>query len=222
MRSDIFLLEPDGILRCISFLDFEWLDHGFGTRAASPPVDVTLRQIHSATVWNATGLYDRQQEGDALVSNQIGLRIGVRTADCVPLLMVDARAHTVAAIHAGWRGTADEIVIHTLNSLHQEFGCNANDIHVAIGPGIRDCCYEVSVDVAKRFAPFFPEWPALRSDRKIDLVEANRRQLLSRGIPAAQIYDSGLCTACSIDKLFSYRREPDNPGRMMASVCRLG
>ncbi len=87
MTAASFLLGTDGIYRCAEFQHFLWQSHGFGTRMANPEVDVTVRQIHSAHVWNAHPLADRQCEGDALVTDDLNRRIGVRTADCVPILL---------------------------------------------------------------------------------------------------------------------------------------
>ena len=221
MSSETFHLDTQGIYRCKHFSRFPWQNHGFGTRFASPHADVTLRQIHSAVVWNAKGLSDRGEEGDALVSNQVGLRIGIRTADCVPLLLLDQQTRAVAAVHAGWRGTADGVVRCAIRRMHREFGSDTADVYAALGPSIRECCYEVSADVATRFASQFPEWGPVSGSRYIDLVEANRRQMILAGVAPENIFDSELCTACDVGTLFSYRREPDNPGRMVAVIARM-
>ena len=221
MPADAFRLDSDGILRCNGFQQFDWQRHGFGTKDASPHADVTLRQVHSSTVRNAAGLSDRQSDGDALISNQNGLAIGIRTADCVPLLLLDCRNRAVAAVHAGWRGSAANIVNQALSAMHDSFGSDPKDVYAAIGPCIRACCYEVGLDVAQQFSAQFPEWPPLQGRAKLDLAEANRRQLRAGGVASESIFDSRLCTACAPDLLFSYRREPDNPGRMVAAIARL-
>ena len=216
-----FELRADGIYRCSELGRFDWLEHGFGSRLGNPPANVTLRQIHSNHIWTADGLADREREGDALITRQIGLRIGVRTADCVPILILDSETHAVAAIHAGWRGTAAGILSLTAGRLCSDLEGEPNHLYAAIGPCIRECCYQVGPEVARQFIPFFPEWdPAAIDVRNLDLVEANTRQLTTAGVPADQIFDSGLCTACSAN-LFSYRREPDNAGRMIAAIARL-
>ncbi len=210
-----------GVYRCSELSQFDWLEHGFGSRLGNPPVDVTLRQIHSNHIWTADGLADRQEEGDALISRQIGLRIGIRTADCVPILLLDSKTHAVAAVHAGWRGTAAQILPLAASRLCADFGGEPTNLYAAIGPCIRQCCYQVGPEVARQFVPFFPEWnTADIGARHLDLAVANTRQLIKLGVPAEHIFDSGLCTACSAD-LFSYRREPDNPGRMVAAIARL-
>ena len=221
--TNSFRLGGDGIYRCDGLQRFLWQEHGFGTRAGNPPVDITLKQIHSDRVVDAKDVRgDRSEEGDALITDCAGLAIGVRTADCVPLLMLDARTRTVAAVHAGWRGTAAFLVRRTLEQFAGKFGGQLEDLHVAIGPAIRACCYEVGTEVAQRFADQFPEWGAEDiAVRKLDLVEANVRQMKAAGVPAEQIFDSGLCTACMSEQFFSFRREPENPGRQLSAVKRL-
>ena len=221
MSNSSFLLGADGIYRCAEFQHFLWQSHGFGTRMASPEVDVTVRQIHSDQVWNAHPLADRQCEGDALVTDDLKRRIGIRTADCVPILLLDAGKRAVAAVHAGWRGTVAGIVARAIEKMHSDFGTQPADIRVALGPCIRECCYEVGPEVAAQFSPLFPEWPPVTGKQHLDLVEANRRHLTSAGVPATQIFDSGLCTACLAEHFYSYRREPQNPGRMLSVISRL-
>jgi polyphenol oxidase len=220
--SSSFRLGPDGIYRCDAFQRFVWQEHGFGTRAGNPPVDVTLRQIHSDRVVNANGLPDRAQEGDALISDEPGKAIGIRSADCVPILLLDPKNRAVAAVHAGWRGTAAEIVARTIEGMQRAFKTQPSEIYAALGPCISSCCYEVKEDVAAHFAALFPEWgDEHHALRKLDLVEGNRRQMVAAGVPAEQLFDLGLCTACHTSQFFSYRREPQNPGRMVASISRL-
>jgi YfiH family protein len=219
--TNSFRLGADGIYRCDAFQEFVWQSHGFGTRQASPCVDVTLRQIHSSRVLNASGLRDRDREGDALVTDQLRIGIGVRTADCVPILLLDCRNRAVAAIHAGWRGSASEIAKCTVEKMSRDFETSPADIYAAIGPCIRACCYEVGIEVAQQFASVFPEWDPNARVHKLDLAEANRRQLQAAGVPPAHIFDSCLCTTCDAAQFFSYRREPENPGRMVAAITRL-
>jgi len=228
--KDSFRLGEDGIYRCDAFQEFVWQSHGFGTRLANPRADVTLRQIHSSDVRNARGLADRTCQGDGLTTGELSQAIGVRTADCVPILLLDTRRRAVAAVHAGWRGAAAGISQRALTSMHEWFESEPGDVYAAIGPCIRVCCYEVGIEVASAFAPVFPEWPALAGKpewpgptgkRHVDLPEANRRQLQAAGVTASHISDSGLCTACLSEQFFSFRREPSNPGRMVSAICRL-
>jgi len=214
---DNFFHLDHGIYRCVAFNQFDWQTHGFGTRHAHPKTDVTLRQIHSNIVWNARGLTDREQEGDGLVTNESGLRIGVRTADCVPILLLDADQRSVAVVHAGWRGSAAQIVAAALAKMQ------ADPAHIwaAIGPCIRECCYEVSADVADKFTAWTT--PMIKPDgkRNLNLAEANLRQLQNAGVPGSQIFDSQLCTYCQIENFYSFRREPWEKGRLISAISRL-
>jgi YfiH family protein len=216
-----FRLGMDGIYRCDAFQEFLWQKHGFGTRAGNPEAGVTLRQIHSDRVVNARGLQDREGEGDALITDEIGKSIGVRTADCVPILLLDARKRCVAAVHAGWRGTAARIVERTLERMRNDFETQAADVYAAIGPCIRGCCYEVGRDVAEQFEAGMSRADAQGDRRFLNLAEANRRQMRLAGVRDERIFDCGLCTTCHGAQFFSYRREPENPGRMLASISRL-
>ena len=220
-----FHLGKDGIYRCQAFQQFIWQSHGFGTRHASPAANITLQQVHSDIVWNAHGLADREQEGDALITNEASLSVGVRTADCVPLLLLDSNKRAVAAVHAGWRGSAAELVRCTIHKMTREFGSLPGDVYAAVGPCIRSCCYEVGDEVAERFEKTFPEWrqtpPKPNGKRSLDLAQANIRQMQAAGVPSHQIFDSCTCTCCQIETFFSYRREPGEPGRMTSSISRL-
>ncbi|MFL6354251.1 MAG: peptidoglycan editing factor PgeF [Bryobacteraceae bacterium] len=219
--SGSFRLGIDGIYRCDALQEFVWQTHGFGTRQANPQADITLRQIHSDRVLNAHAVRDREAEGDALVTDEIGKSIGVRTADCVAILVLDCRNRALAAVHAGWRGTASKLVERTVQTMRHDFGSAPGDMYAAIGPCIRGCCYEVGPEVEVQFTPLFPEWKPITGKRKVDLAEANRRQMQAAGVKADRIFDSGMCTTCQSSQFFSYRREPENSGRMVASIARL-
>jgi YfiH family protein len=199
------------ILRSHLLSQFDWLDHGFGTRLASIPQEAmaSLKQIHSAIPLPA----DQQGcmgEGDALVSSKRGLRISVRTADCYPVLLVDVQRRTIAAVHAGWRGTAAGIVSKTLAAM----GSNPKDVFAAIGPGIGPCCYEVGEEVGRQFG--------LSGRGRINLAAANRMQLEISGVPLAQIDSLSGCTFCSAIEgapmFHSYRRDRDEAGRMISYI----
>lgn len=222
--NNSFRLGPDGIYRCDGLQEFIWQKHGFGTRDASPEADILLKQVHSTHVWNVDGWkpQHREREGDALITDCTGKSIGIRTADCVPILLLDCRTRAIAAVHAGWRGTTGEIVKTTIEQMGRDFGTVPQDVYAALGPCIRGCCYEVGEDVVALFSNWFPEWKEEElAVRKIDLAEANRRQMQAEGIPSAHIFDCELCTACQSGQFFSYRREPENPGRMVAAITRL-
>lgn len=200
---------------------FEWLEHGFGTRVSRDWPDtarlVQLKQIHSARVVVARGQTGFIGEGDALITDRPGVLLGIRTADCLPILMVDAAHRAIAAVHAGWRGTVQEIGLVTIQALHAHFGTRPEDVTVAIGHGIGPCCYEVGSEVARRFAQYFPECDNLSQPARVDLVETNIRQFVAAGIPKDNISANRICTRCT-PEMDSYRRDGDRAGRMTAAI----
>jgi YfiH family protein len=186
-----------------------WLYHGFGTRHTQSDL-YTLKQIHSNRVLtaNSPGF---QGEGDAAITAQPDLAISVRTADCYPILLADTRNHALAAIHAGWRGTAAHIVVKTLEKMKDEFGTQPADIVAAIGPGIGACCYEVGEEVARQFG--------FDARTHLDLIEENRKQLEAAGVPSEKIEALGVCTFCDAERFFSYRRDQKDAGRMTSYIA---
>ncbi len=211
-----------GIYRFNQLECFNWLEHGFGTRHspswADPNRLAMLKQVHSSRVVAVDGAAGCIGEGDALIANRPGMLVGVRTADCVPVLLVDARRRAVAAVHAGWRGSADRIVQNAVTAMRAEYGTDPADVHAAIGPCIRECCYQVGPEVAQRFAGWIPALAGVESPVKIDLAAVNRSQLEDAGVPAEQIYDYALCTRCLVEHFHSYRREGARSGRMISAV----
>lgn len=195
-------------------------------RDSFPPTQLTTaKQIHSARVLDACGRKGEQiGEGDAIISAEPGVAIGIRTADCVPILLADPETRLVAAVHAGWRGTAANIIPATIEALRSH-GCQPKNLCVAIGPSIGSCCYEVSADVARKF----DSWRSTGVDGekstldlpaiKLDLPAINETQLLEAGV--RQIWKSGECTYCNPERFFSFRREKEQAGRMLSFVNRL-
>jgi len=210
----VFYRDPRHIYRAAAFDSLPWLVHGFGTRHADVPAMfpnlAMLQQIHSATPVAACGRAGNLGQGDALTERTPGAVVAVRTADCVPILLADARNRAVAAVHAGWRGTVAEIAARALEAMAREFGTRAEDLHAAIGPGIGKCCYEVGPEVAAHFGA--------AGRAHIDLAEANRRQLQAHGIPAARIYVANLCTRCLSEEFHSFRRDRESAGRNYSFV----
>src|SRR6202011_5799370 len=117
---------------------------------------VSLHQIHSDVVRRFDSPPARQSKGDAIATKTPGLLLGVRTADCAPVLVVDPQKRVVAAIHAGWRGTLQRIVTKAIGQMQMQFGCRPQDLLAAIGPAIGGCCYEVGAEVAAAFTTQFP------------------------------------------------------------------
>jgi len=207
----VFYLDPEGNYRTPELDEFEWLVYGFGTRRCSPPVSfTTLKQIHSDIVVAADGRSGCLGEGDALVANTPGQTVAVKTADCLPILLVDAKNRTVAAVHAGWRGTVRQIARRAIDAMQRHFDTPVVNLHAALGPAIGGCCYEVGPEVAAEFG---------HSGRAhIDLAAVNREQLIQAGVPPEHIYAAALCTQCRQDDFWSYRREKEGAGRMFSFV----
>jgi YfiH family protein len=200
---------------------FEWLEHWFGSRHSNFPTDnanvATLHQIHSKICILADGRSGRIGEGDALLSITPGQLVAVRTADCLPILIADERLRAIAAVHAGWRGTVLGVAATAVREMGRLFSSRPGDLHVAIGPGIGPCCYEVGPEVAAEFRPLFPE-RLLSGRARIDLTEANRRQLAAAGIRNDRIYLGAPCTFCAHHEFYSYRREKEKAGRMLSGI----
>lgn len=185
--------------------------------------------------------------GDGLITNTSGLLLAIQTADCLPVIVVDTKCHAVGVFHAGWRGTVKRIVEKGIGEMVRNFGSRPRDMKAVIGPGIQGCCYEVGEEVRTKFESQFAYAASLFHEVKdsdpvrekypllfltarapghselpkkifLDLVEANRQQLIAAGLNKKNIESSPLCTNCHPELLFSYRAEKGKTGRMMAAV----
>jgi YfiH family protein len=195
----------------VSKLDaLPWLIHGFGTRHADIPAWfanlATVKQVHSAACVAAEGRSGVLEQADALLEDHLGSVIAIKTADCIPILLVDERHRTVAAVHAGWRGTVARIAPAAVESMGRRFATDPRDLHAAIGPGIGKCCYEVGPEVAVQFGE--------QGRAHISLADANRAQLLEAGVTPERIYASNLCTMCLAEEFHSFRRDGQAAGRL--------
>jgi len=194
---------------------FDWIDHGFGTRHSMLSQDAmaSLTQVHSAVVVRVSpgsSMTGCAGEGDALITDRPGVALSIRTADCFPILLADPEHRAVAAIHAGWRGTEHGIVGRAIDAMRSDFDTSPGQIVAAIGPGIGPCCYEVGQDVARRFG--------LNGPARIDLAAINRAQLIRAGVPASRIDTLGQCTFCESALFHSYRRDREQAGRMISFI----
>jgi hypothetical protein len=216
-----------------------------GKGVAKPLPLITLRQIHSDIIRCIESASAEPLAADGMISATPGLLLAIQTADCIPVVVVDTRRHAVGVFHAGWRGTVKRIVEKGVGEMVRCFGSSPRDMKAAIGPGIQGCCYEVGEEVRTRFESQFAYAASLFHEVKesdpvrekypllfltarapghgelppkifLDLVEANRQQLLAAGIPGKGIEASALCTNCHPELLFSYRAERGKTGRMMA------
>jgi YfiH family protein len=178
-------------------------------------------QVHGREVRVVRDAYDTQSERehcDALTTNAAGVLLGVKTADCVPVLLGDSRGRACAAVHAGWRGTLEEIVKHALGRMREQFGTRPEDVRACIGPAALGCCYEVGVEVTEPFRAKFPDADSLFKGTRdghalVNLHEANRRQLIEVGVAPERIHLLPLCTMCRPDLFFSYRHDRKLHGR---------
>jgi YfiH family protein len=213
-------------------------------RGKKPWPLVTLRQIHSDLIYCVAELPKEPLVGDGLITRIRGILLAIQTADCLPVILVDTKLRAVGVFHAGWRGTVKRIVEKGVGEMRRCFGTLPRNIKAAIGPGIHSCCYEVGEEVRQRFEsqfayagdlfheikesdPVREKYPLLFLSARapghgelppkifLDLVEANRHQLLDAGVASRNITASALCTSCHPDLLFSYRAEKGVTGRMM-------
>ena len=197
MNSDYPLYKsPAGLWRSPLLDREEWADHAFGTALARPDGEwLELKQVHSACVAAAEEWRDGLW-ADGLVTATPRTRLAVKTADCLPILLADPRAKVVAAVHAGWRGSAAGIAMRGVEAMARLHGSRPEDIRAAFGPSIGVCCFEVGPEVAKQFSVWFPERDDLDGKTCIDLPAANRRQLISAGLRPERIAHLAPCTVC--------------------------
>jgi YfiH family protein len=197
---------------------------------------VTVAQVHGAVahrVRRGEGALTTEDgravlRGDGLMTDEVGLLLGVQTADCVPVLVVDTRLRAVAAFHAGWRGTVGRIVERGVGTMREEFRSEPEDLVAAVGPSIGPCCFAVGQEVREEFAREFGYGEELfrEMDGVLygDLWEANRRQLAAAGVGEVKVV--GECSVCTRmegrRKYFSYRGEKGVTGRMMGVVGVVG
>ncbi len=205
---------------------------------------VNVRQVHGnlvRVIREGDGVFEGRLEtaegkavleGDGLVTDVPGVLLGVGTADCVPVLVVDVEKRAVGAFHAGWRGTVAGIVGEGVAAMRREYGSRPEDLVAAVGPSIGACCYAVGEEVRSQFRERFGYADELFQERGdsglyVDLWEANRRQLVDAGVEESRIAVVGECTACAREadgrrRYFSHRAEEGRAGRMLNVVGVVG
>jgi polyphenol oxidase len=191
---------------------------GRGERALAPWGRLfLLKQVHGRTVVEAP--FEGMPSADAAVTSRPGVLLGIETADCLPVLLVDPGRRLVAAAHAGWRGTAHGVVAAAVAALRAR-GSDPGELLAALGPGIGPCCYEVGDELRTNFGPrgaaFFSPGP--RGRPHLDVRAANRAQLEASGLRPERIHDLAHCTFCRPDAYHSFRRDGANSGRMISFV----
>ncbi|MBK7858611.1 MAG: polyphenol oxidase family protein [Archangiaceae bacterium] len=190
-------------------------EHGFPFRdGAAGRALVTVNQVHGARVVEAA---EAPAEADALWTERAGVGLGIKTADCVPLLLEDPVGRRVAGVHSGWKGTYASISTEAVKALTAR-GSQASDLRAAIGPCIRVCCYVVSDALADQFIERFGDVVERRAGLPyLDLAKTVRLQLERAGVSRVDDVE-GLCTACDL-RFHSYRREKGAPGRQISYIA---
>ncbi len=155
-------------------------------------------------------------EYDAMITKTPDIFLGIQTADCIPIFMVDQKRKVISAVHAGREGTALHITEKVLRKMKEDLGCSPEDLLIALGPSIGPCCYEIDEKV------FIPEWAPFSTPKgmgrwMVDLAEINIVQMKNEGIKEEQIFQVDLCTRCHSDLFFSYRKEGQT-GRQLSFI----
>ncbi len=186
---------------------------------------VTVNQVHGEAIvtvdaQNYAGL--RTAQADGLITKARGIAIGIETADCVPILLIDPVTPSIGAVHAGWRSTVQKIVQKTIRKMQSEFGADPSRMIAAFGPAICGKCYEVDEPVmgpVQRNFPFWKEAAVSRGKDKwgLDLVKLNHRELLQAGLAEQNVHSLGMCTSCRKELFYSFRAE-GRTGRMLSAV----
>ena len=171
------------------------------------------KQVHSNNVYNVTapGYLD---ETDGVISNQKDIVLTIQVADCMPLFLLDVNNENWGLIHSGWQGTAKNIGNEGIRQF-KELGRDPKDVKAIIGPSINQCCFEVGPEVSKQFDPDF-SIPGKGDRKMVDLKSVLKHQLINSGVLTKNIMIDDDCTFCRDDLYFSYRRDGEKSGRMVA------
>jgi hypothetical protein len=195
-------------------------------QSSEPLHYIVANQTHSDNITVITqketkgweSLSDAIEDCDALITDVKGIVLNVLTADCVPILLYDTQKEVVAAVHAGWKGTKAQITYKTVQKMTQMYGSDPKDIIAGIAPSIGRCCYEVGKEVAEHFFDS-PEGLTPKGEKyMLDLPFINKQQLLAAGLKEENIEMSHTCTACNVERFFSYRKEKGCSGRFMSMI----
>lgn len=178
------------------------------------------RQIHSASVVHvdkeAQPLAEHIPEADALVTAKHDIALGIFTADCIPIFVLDVETPAIGIVHAGWRGTFARIAVNAITQMKFRFGTLPKNCHIHLGPSIQKCCYTVSTELLTQFTAEFGSTVA--NGANLSLQTANVNQLIEIGLPITSISVSEFCTACRTDLFYSHRAENGQTGRMLSFI----
>ncbi|HEY8885750.1 MAG TPA: peptidoglycan editing factor PgeF [Chloroflexota bacterium] len=208
------------------------VDENWRRAAAALEIDpasvVTAQQIHGQRVARVTAASAGYQpaggrlSADGLVTDQPGVILCLRFADCVPIFAFDPVRRAVGIAHAGWRGTLAGIAGVLVQAFATEFGTQPRDLRVAIGPSIGPCCYVVGADLAARFATTCSTlenvWLRGAAETRLNLWEANRQQLVASGVDPDRLSVSAICTSCQVEDYFSHRAQQGQAGRFIGAI----
>jgi polyphenol oxidase len=215
--------------------------------AATPLITVRQFHSNLVVIARGPGSASQPQKADGVITAGPGLLLAIQTADCIPVLVADRKQRVVAAFHAGWRGTVSRIVESGVGKMRLAFGSQPKDLIAAIGPGVGACCYAIGDEVLSAFEsqftyarelfrevydsdPIKTKYPMLFLTQRapghspigpslhLDLIEANRRQLLDAGVKPRAIHFVGGCTSSHTELFFSHRASRGHAGRMMSVI----
>ncbi|MBI3016508.1 MAG: peptidoglycan editing factor PgeF [Deltaproteobacteria bacterium] len=212
---------------------FSFIQHGFLTRdfgkdqAKGIPVRqiCRIKQVHGNNVVLAQSEKEletyKQTSADSVLTKLRQTALIISTADCVPLLFCDLTKKVIAAAHAGWRGTSQNVAQTTIQALQTQFQCDPQNVVVAIGPAIQACCYEVDQNVYDQISQkdFFKSIAHKKNHWMLSLPQMNHHQLVNSGVLKDHIWISPLCTACHLDQFYSYRKESEKAGRQWSFIA---
>lgn len=214
--------------------EIPFLFHGFGTKdwkeedLARRPEWINFKlvfldQIHSNVVHLVDKVPDRSLKGDAMITHLPFLFLIIKTADCLPILIVDEQRKVIAAVHCGWRGTHERVIQHVIQGLVDRYQCFPPSLLITLGPCIGRECYEVGEDVRQLYererfsSEIFRPHPHRESKYFLDLKQANVSQLLDSDVQRKNVYSLDICTHCEKD-FPSFRRDGEKAGRMLSFI----
>lgn len=193
------------------------------------PKDLTRpEQVHGAEIFLLDKKYNKRNHSrypikipgcDALITKIRKLPLAIFTADCLSIFLYEPETSIIGLIHAGWRGSKDKITLRTINLMKERFKIKPENLMVALGPVIRDCCYEVAGELKDYFLKDYIQ--ERKAKFYLNLVQINKRELIESGVKEENIIDPGVCTSCNNDELFSYRKEGQNAGRQISLAMLL-
>ncbi len=187
---------------------------------------VTCGQVHEDTVEVIEAVPEVPSRADAIITSAPGIYPAIKTADCLPILLLDPVRGVAGAVHAGWRGTVLRITRKVVGLMKKRFGTDPSDLVAGLGPAIGPCCYEVDDVVLSPFRRNFPQAEQFviksnstarsKESLSLDLVGANRFELIREGVLSSNIHATQSCTSCNPTLFYSYRRDGAKSGRHLA------